>query len=97
VDLVVETFDFSGKFLRELSRLDPNTQKAAKQSLALLQANPKAATLRCKPRPNFGRPLLWKIDVYSNKSYQISFEMVGRVACLKRIATHAEIDRNPRG
>jgi len=97
VDLVVEGFDFSSKFVKELGRLDRGIQQAAKEALALLQINPKATTLRCKPRTNFGRPLIWKIDVYSNKSYQISFEMVGRVAHLKRIATHAEIDRDPRG
>jgi hypothetical protein len=97
VDVVVEGFDFSERFARELERLDPGTQKAAKSALALLKTNPKAATLRCRPRPGFGRPTIWKIDVFSNKSYQITFELIGRVAHLKRIATHAQIDRNPRG
>lgn len=97
MDLVVEELAYSDKFLHELKRLDPGTQNAAKEALRLLQTNPKASTLRCKPRTGLGRPLIWKIDVYSNKSYQISFEMVGRVAHLKRIATHKQIDRNPRG
>lgn len=97
MDLVVEGFDYGEKFVKELSRLDPETQKAAKAALQLLQENSKAATLRCRPRPGFGRPMIWKIDVYSNKSYQITFEMVGREAHLKRIAKHSVIDRDPRG
>lgn len=95
--LLVEAFDFSGKFVKELERLDSGTQTAARKALALLQSNPNAKSLRLHALSGFARPAIWKIDVYSNKSYQITFEMAGRVAQLKRIATHAEIDRAPRG
>lgn len=97
MDLIVEGFDYSDKFSKELGKLDPNIRQAAKEALKLLMENPKSATLRCKPRPGFGQPLIWKIDVYSNKSYQITFEMIGRVAHLKRVAKHDSIDRDPRG
>jgi len=97
VDLLVEEFDFSDKFAKELGRLDRDTQAAARKALALLQTNPGSKLLRLHTLSGFGRPTIWKIDIYSNKSYQITFEMTGMVAHLKRIATHAQIDRNPRG
>ncbi|MDR0457843.1 MAG: hypothetical protein LBH10_02255 [Burkholderiaceae bacterium] len=88
---------FSEKFLKELTKLDPGIQTAARDALLLLQTNPSAKTLRLHRLTGFARPSLWKIDVFSNKSYQITFEMEGAVAHLKRIATHAQLDRNPRG
>lgn len=97
MDLVVDGFRYSEKFRADFKKLDIETQSAAKDALKLLKKNPKAATLRCRKMPNYGRPMLWKIDVYSNKSYQITFLMDGSIAELKRVANHSRIDRDPRG
>ena len=43
----------------------------------------------------YAKPTIFKIDVYANKSWQITFEIAGTVAVLRRIAKHREIDRRP--
>ncbi|MGV2863296.1 hypothetical protein [Achromobacter sp. AGC39] len=40
-------------------------------------------------------PRILKIDVLANKSWQITFEMDGSVAILRRLGTHRNIDRSP--
>ena len=93
--LSVVAFDFSDRFASELTSLDPQTQKAAREALKLLQNHPAAKSLRLHSLKGYAKPTIWKIDVFTNRSYQITFEMIGTVAHLKRIATHADIDRAP--
>ncbi|UVH54702.1 hypothetical protein NWF24_17805 [Variovorax paradoxus] len=94
--ITVAGFDFSERFRIELSALDPQIQKAAKEALDLLQKNPAAKSLRLHPLKDYAKPTIWKIDVFTNKSHQITFELISNIANLKRIATHSEIDRAPR-
>jgi len=96
VAISVAAFDFSERFRIELQGLDPQIQKAVRDALDLLQRNPAAKSLRLHPLQGYAKPTIWKIDVFSNKSYQISFELLSNVAHLKRVATHSEIDRDPR-
>lgn len=42
------------------------------------------------------KPTVHSIDVTSNKAYKMTFEIDGDAAKLLRVATHSEIDRNPR-
>jgi hypothetical protein len=44
----------------------------------------------------YGKPTLYKFDVFPNKSWQVSFELDGTTAVLMRICTHKEMDRRPR-
>jgi hypothetical protein len=39
---------------------------------------------------------VWKIDVLTNHSWQVTFELNGTTAELKRASTHKSIDRDPR-
>jgi len=96
VAVTVVGFDFSDRFQAEIAGLDPQIQKAAKDALELLQKNPSARSLRLHPLKDYAKPTIWKIDVFTNKSHQITFELISNIAHLKRIATHSEIDRAPR-
>lgn len=42
------------------------------------------------------KPTVWKIDVFVSHAWQITFELNGTVAELKRLGTHKTIDRDPR-
>lgn len=45
--------------------------------------------------PKGKKPTIFTVDVRSNKSHKLSFQVENRVAILRRIATHKEIDRSP--
>lgn len=93
----VTQFSRSKKFEADVAALEPDTAKALAEALKLLVENPRAKSLRLHPLQGYGKPTIWKIDVYSNKSWQVTFELIGTNASLKRVATHSVIDRNPRG
>lgn len=40
-------------------------------------------------------PTIYKIDVFSNRSWQISFNIDGAVLVLRRLAPHRVMDRSP--
>ena len=92
----IERFAYSERFQAELQKLKPDVVKAVKESLELLQSNPKAKSLRLHPLTGLPKPTVWKIDVFVNHSWQVTFELNGTTAELKRIATHKAIDRDPR-
>lgn len=94
--LKIERFAYSERFQDEFQKLEPTVLEAAKDALKLLQANPEARTLRLHTLSGFPKPTIWKIDVYANHSWQITFELNGTTAELKRIAPHKSIDRAPR-
>ena len=41
------------------------------------------------------KPTIYSADVTSNKSYKLTFHIEQRVAYLRRVATHKQIDRSP--
>lgn len=92
----VERFAYSERFKLELQKVQPDVAKAAMEALELLQNNPLAKSLRLHPLTGLPKPTVWKIDVFANHSWQITFELKGTTAELKRIATHKSIDRDPR-
>jgi len=47
------------------------------------------------PSPSWYRPTIFKIDVFPNRSWQITFELNGTTAILRKIAPHSELDRSP--
>ena len=93
----VAGYKSTGRFNGELASASPDTKRAVKKALDLLQRNPQAKTLRVHPLTGYGKPTLFKIDVFANRSWQIAFEMDGQIAILRRLATHKDIDRDPRG
>ena len=93
----VRAFTRTQRFEDELKAAPEDAQRAAAEALDLLMRNSKAGRLRCHPLSGYGKPTIYKIDVYANHSWQITFELVGTTAHLKRLATHKSIDRDPRG
>ena len=94
--IVVTAFAYSERFKSEIQSLSPDVQKAAKDALDLLLKNPRAKSLRLHNLTGLPKPTVWKIDIYANHSWQITFELNGCIAELKRIGTHKSIDREPR-
>lgn len=94
--ITVREFAYSARFAADLKSAPADVQSAAKEALRRLQTNPAAKSLRLHPLKGVPKPAIWKIDVFANKSWQISFEMVGDRAELKRLGTHKSIDRDPR-
>jgi mRNA-degrading endonuclease YafQ of YafQ-DinJ toxin-antitoxin module len=92
----VERFAYSERFKDEFQKLEPSVQAAAKDALDTLLRHPQAKSLRLHPLTGLPKPTVWKIDVFANHSWQITFELNGSTAELKRIATHKTIDRDPR-
>lgn len=96
MSIKVSGFKTTPRFDSELASAPPDAQKAAHEALNALQANPKAKRLRLHALNGF-KPSIWVIDVYANHSWQVTFEMDGEIAILRRLATHKKIDRDPRG
>jgi hypothetical protein len=58
---------------------------------------PFLKVLRLHALSGFGKPSVYKIDVLSNHSWQISFELeAGGIVRLCRLAPHKRIDGDPR-
>lgn len=93
----ITEFARTKRFESDVKGLDHETAQALVEALKLLQANPRAKRLRLHTLSGYGKPTIWKIDVFANRSWQVTFELTGSVASLKRIATHKAIDRDPRG
>jgi hypothetical protein len=94
--LRVSDFRTTSRFEGELKSASADAQAAAKEAIALLLSNPKAGRLRLHQLKGY-KPSIWVIDVYANHSWQITFEMQGETAILRRLATHKNIDRDPKG
>jgi hypothetical protein len=95
--IAVAGFRRTGRFEGELKAAAPGVQAAAADALKLLQANPKSKVLRLHQLKQFGKPAVWKIDVFSNHAWQITFELeAGNIVKLCRLAPHKKIDRDPR-
>lgn len=92
----IERFAYSERFQTELRKLSPDGIAAVKDALELLLVHPEAKSLRLHPLTGMPKPTVWKIDIYVNHSWQVTFELNGTTAELKRIGTHKSIDRAPR-
>ncbi len=89
-------FRHSERFAAELRGAPPDVQRRVKEILDTLAKNPDARSLRLHALRGYGKPQLFKVDVFSNHSWQITLEVEGGLAILRRLATHRELDRNPR-
>lgn len=95
-EIRVERFDYSERFKDELRSLPPDVVEAVRSALKELQRHPRSKSLRLHPLTGLPKPTVWKIDVFTNHSWQVTFELNGTTAELKRIGTHKSIDRDPR-
>lgn len=95
MQIVVQGTSFSPRFKREWKKLPPDVLEAAKKALRMLMANSAAGGGRCHTLSGH-KPTIFVIDVFANKSWQITFEFDGTTADLKRIARHSQIDDAPR-
>lgn len=94
--IIITGFAYSERFRADLSGAPVDVVRAARSALQMLQTNPRARSLRLHPLTGLPKPTVWKIDVHANHSWQITFELNGTVAELKRLGTHKSIDRDPR-
>ncbi len=85
----VPTFD------REFKSAPPEVRQDAADILRALLKWPHPKSLRMHRLKGFSHPSIWKVDVHSNHSWQITFTIEGETATLRRIATHKQIDRRP--
>ena len=94
--VTITGFAHSERFASDLRSAPPEVQRATLEALKHLQANPNAKSLRLHTLTGMPKPTIWKIDVYANHAWQVTFELNGTVAELKRLGTHKTIDRDPR-
>jgi plasmid stabilization system protein ParE len=92
----LERFDFTASFRGELAAAPEDVRIALKDVLRRARENPEAGALRFHSLKGYGKPTLYKFDVFPNKSWQVSFELDGTTAVLIRVCTHKEMDRRPR-
>lgn len=94
--LLIDSVEMTERFASEIRKVDSSIRDKAKVAIAELLKNPEKGSLRLHPLSAYGKPTVWKIDVFPNHSWQITFEMHGKCARLLRLATHTKIDASPR-
>lgn len=92
----VEQFQRTERFDRDFRRLPPDIQAAVGDALKHLIQHPLPSGLRHHTLSGH-RPTVHVIDVMSNHSWQLTFNMEGTTAVLLRVDTHRRIDSNPKG
>jgi mRNA-degrading endonuclease RelE of RelBE toxin-antitoxin system len=95
MQLHVRELQTTERFAKELQALDPGLRTKARAALERLLQNPRAKSLRCHTLKGGAKPTIYKIDVDTDKAYQITFILEGHLAVLLRVASHAQIDREP--
>ncbi len=94
--LTVNGFKRTARFDADVRKAPPDIVAAAETALKKLQENSRAGCLRMHPMQGLPKPMVFKLDVLANHSWQITFEMHHETAHLRRLATHKSIDRRPR-
>lgn len=85
---------FTERFKKDYKALSPDLQNAVDECIVDLGKDPIPATRRAH-RINTGQlPKVFSLDVTSNKSHKLSFQLEGTTALLRRVGTHREIDRS---
>lgn len=80
-------------FKRDFKSLDQNLQEEVKKAIKDLglATIPASRRFHCVDQ---NRPKVYTVDITSNKSHKMSFEINGTGVTLRRVGTHREIDRN---
>lgn len=82
-------------FINSFSGLTDDMAESAINALEDLLKDPQPARLRLHKLQGYKNPKVYTIDITTNKSHKISFELIGSVAVLRKAGTHKEIDRAP--
>lgn len=82
------------RFDRDLRKAPPDIQKAALAAIDRLISDGSKGSLRPHALSGYN-PKVFKIDVRADHSWQISYEIEGETAILRRLATHSVMDRAP--
>lgn len=88
----ITAFQFSARFKREFKKAKPDVKAAVQLVLKDLQADPNSH--RCHGLTGY-KPTVYAADVFSNHSWQITFEMNGAIGMLRRLGRHSDIDNTP--
>ncbi|WP_155742426.1 hypothetical protein [Variovorax paradoxus] len=72
--------------------MSPDIRRAVDQLFEDLMVNPNSH--RCHGLRGY-KPTIFAADVLSNHSWQVTFEMDGETAVMRRLAIHQEIDDSP--
>jgi mRNA-degrading endonuclease YafQ of YafQ-DinJ toxin-antitoxin module len=83
----------TGTFERDYKRLSPELKRAVDDCIRDLYKSPIPSTRRAH-RINDSLPKVFSVDVTSNKAYKLSFQIEGEMCILRRVGTHAQIDRS---
>ncbi len=87
---------YTERFASDLRSAEHGVQSAAKDAIDKLLKTPHARSLRLHTLSGYGKPSIYKIDVTANHAWQITFEIDGDTAVLRRLGSHKELDRSPR-
>ena len=85
-------FTFSEDFTKEYQDLPQNIKSGVLEALKKIKENPRAKSLRLH-RLSAIKPPVWKIDVFADRSWQISMRIQGSECALLPVATHKVMDR----
>ncbi len=86
----------TASFERDFNSLPRDIQVATVECIEDLAANPIPARRRIHSvSPQGHKPTIYSADVTSNKAYKLTFQIDSRLAILRRVGTHRQIDRRP--
>lgn len=86
------TYCFSSTFNDQFAKLKPDIKRATLDALRKFKENPAAKSLRFH-RLSSVKPPVWKIDVFTDHSWQIAMRIDGDRCTLLTIGTHKLMDR----
>ena len=90
--IVVKALEETPGFSRALRHASPDVATAARSALKQLLETPPPGRLRLHPLGG-KKPTVWKIDVFTNHSWQIAFHLEGTTAKLLYLLPHSGMDR----
>ena len=80
-------------FERDFKRLSPDIQKQALACISDLEKDPLPQSRRPHSvTPKGYKPVVFTLDLNSNKSHKMSFHLENGIAVLRRVSTHSKID-----
>jgi mRNA-degrading endonuclease YafQ of YafQ-DinJ toxin-antitoxin module len=91
----ISIIKYKKKFEKDMKALPPDILEAAKAAIADLGRKPIPNSRRLHSLSGYKNPKVFVIDVTSNHAWQITLEIDGETATLRRVNTHKEIDHSP--
>lgn len=88
------TVAYTDRFKRDYDRLPVDIRQQVNDCIRDLAKDPIPTSRRAHCIDRASKPKVFSVDVTSNKSWKLSFQIEGQVATLRRVGTHKEIDRS---